>query len=163
MGLTYWKIRFATITCVYVLFFAAAVKSPAARGHEILVSNEKSGDLTVISGGEFKVMATIPAGKRPRGIHANPDGKTISVALSGTPIEPPPKPDANGNPMFEKGHDDDDADNAESDKKADGVGMRMRNGSIAGPAAAAQCAWWIQTTMRSQTRSVQARAPGASR
>ncbi|MEI9962101.1 MAG: hypothetical protein WDM76_13510 [Limisphaerales bacterium] len=40
--------------------------------------------------------------------------------MSGTPIEPPPKLDANGNPIFEKGHDDDD-DNAKSDKSADGI------------------------------------------
>ena len=50
----------------------------------------------------FQVVATIPVGKRPRGIHASPDGKTVYVALSGTPVEPPPKLDANGNPISEK-------------------------------------------------------------
>ena len=65
-------------------------------------------NLTVINGADFKVTATIPVGKRPRGIHASPDGKTVYVALSGTPIEPPPKLDANGNPIFQKGHDDDE-------------------------------------------------------
>jgi len=35
------------------------------------------------------VIATIPLGKRPRGIHASPDRKTIYVALSGSPIRGP--------------------------------------------------------------------------
>ena len=80
----------------------------AADGYQIFVSNEKSGDLTVISGGDFKVIDTIPVGKRPRGIHASPDGKTIYVALSGTPVEPPPKLDANGNPILLKNQGDDE-------------------------------------------------------
>jgi YVTN family beta-propeller protein len=91
-------------------------------GYEVFVSNEKAGDLTVIRGGDFKVVATIPVGKRPRGIHASPDGMTIYVALSGTPIEPPPKLDANGNPIFEANHDDDEV-NAKADKAADGIGL----------------------------------------
>src|ERR1700690_1585633 len=90
--------------------------------YQIFVSNEKAGNLTVINGSDFQVAATIPVGKRPRGIHASPDGKTIYVALSGTPIEPPPKLDANGNPVFQKGRDDDDAE-AKSDKAADGLGI----------------------------------------
>ena len=89
----------------------------AANDYQILVSDEKSGEVTVINGADFKVTATIPVGKRPRGIHASPDGKTVYVAVSGTPIEPPPKLDANGNPIFEKGHDDDDDDNAPSRTK----------------------------------------------
>ena len=76
--------------------------SLASEGYQIFVSNEKSGDLTVISGGDFKVTATIPVGKRPRGIHAGPDGKTVYVALSGTPIEPPPQLAAAGNPILKK-------------------------------------------------------------
>jgi DNA-binding beta-propeller fold protein YncE len=48
------------------------------------------------------VIATIPVGKRPRGIHVSPDGKTVYVAVSGTPIEAPPQLDAHGNPIFEK-------------------------------------------------------------
>src|SRR5271156_760243 len=70
--------------------------------YQIFVSNEHSGDVTVIDGTDFKVTATIPVGKRPRGIHASPDGKTIYVALSGTPISEPPALDANGNPIFKK-------------------------------------------------------------
>jgi YVTN family beta-propeller protein len=106
-----------------IFLWSAPAQSQTAGGYQIFVSNEKSGDLTVISGGDFKVTGTIPVGKRPRGIHASPDGKTVYVALSGTPIEPPPKLDANGNPIFVKGHEDDDDDSAKADKAADGIGL----------------------------------------
>jgi YVTN family beta-propeller protein len=99
-----------------------AISQPAGADYHVFVSNEKAGTLTVISGGDFKVVGTLLVGKRPRGIHATPDGKTVYVALSGTPIEPPPKLDASGNPIFEKGHDDDD-DNVKADKTADGIGL----------------------------------------
>src|ERR1700722_17792981 len=110
------------VVCTTILLQAASVKSEPSGDYQIFVSNEKSGDVTVINSADFKVTATIPVGKRPRGVHASPDGKTLYVALSGTPIEPPPKLDANGNPIFQKGHDDDD-DNAKADKAADGLGM----------------------------------------
>src|SRR5450755_2393439 len=55
----------------------------------IYVDNEVSGDMTVIDSGTYKVIATIPLGKRPRGIHASPDHKTIYIALSGSPIAGP--------------------------------------------------------------------------
>src|SRR5277367_6177967 len=117
------QIPMAAFLCGIILTLAAPAQSQTNVDYQIFVSNEKSGDLTVISGGDFKVVATIPVGKRPRGIHASPDGQTVYVALSGTPIEPPPKLDANGNPVFEKGHDDDDDDNVKSDKSADGLGI----------------------------------------
>ena len=98
----------------------------AAQNYQVWVSNEKSGDVTIIDGSTLKVLATLPAGKRPRGIHSSPDGKSVYVALSGTPIEGPPELDAAGNPIFKKGHgkdDDDDDDNVVSDKSADGIGV----------------------------------------
>ena len=58
-------------------------------GYRVYVTNESSGDLSVIDGTTLEVIATIPLGKRPRGIHASPDGKTIYVALSGSPSAPP--------------------------------------------------------------------------
>ena len=102
--------------------WAAAPAHAAPAAYRIYVTNERSGDLTVINGADFSVMATIPVGKRPRGIHVSPDGKTVYVAVSGTPIEAPPQIDANGNPIFErkKGGDDDD-DDANADKSADGI------------------------------------------
>jgi len=41
----------------------------------VYVSNERSGDISVIDGATDAVVATFKAGKRPRGIHAAPDGK----------------------------------------------------------------------------------------
>jgi YVTN family beta-propeller protein len=92
----------------------------AAAGYQVYVTNERSGDVTVIDGATFKVVQTIPVGKRPRGIHATPDGKTVYVALSGTPIGGPPQLDAAGNPIFER---DEDEDDDKSDKAADGIGV----------------------------------------
>lgn len=105
-----------------LLLWVALAGCQAADSYHIFVSNEKSGDLTVISGGDFKVVATIPVGKRPRGIQASPDGRTVYVALSGTPIEPPPQLDAGGNPILRK-YQKDDEDKAKSDKSADGIGL----------------------------------------
>ena len=51
----------------------------------VYVTNEASGDLTVIDASTGSVVATAPLGKRPRGIKASPDGKTLYVALSGSP------------------------------------------------------------------------------
>jgi len=93
----------------------------SAGSYQIFVSNERSGDVTVIDGSDFHVLATIPVGKRPRGIHGSADGSRVYVALSGTPIEAPPQLDAHGNPIFKRGADDDDDENA--DKSADGIGV----------------------------------------
>jgi len=84
-----------------------AAQSTAPR---IYVTNEVSGDLTVIDSASAKVIATIPLGKRPRGIHPSPDGKTLYVALSGSPIAgpgvdettlPPPDKSADGIGVFD--------------------------------------------------------------
>jgi YVTN family beta-propeller protein len=92
----------------------------AATTYEVYVTNERSGDVTVINGSSLQVVATIPVGKRPRGIHVSPDGKVVYIALSGTPIEGPPQIDAHGNPIFDKNKDDDDEN---ADKSADGIGV----------------------------------------
>lgn len=111
------------------LGLASAVAVPAtaqaAAAYQVFVSNERSGDITVIDGGDFKVLGTYPVGKRPRGIHASPDGRTLYVAVSGTPIEGPPPLDAAGNPILKKntGSDDDDDDKAKADKSADGIAV----------------------------------------
>src|SRR5262249_61741975 len=51
----------------------------------VFVSNERSGDVTVIDGATDSVVGTFPVGKRPRGIHATPDGRRVFVTLSGSP------------------------------------------------------------------------------
>src|SRR5215475_1780316 len=96
---------------------------PLAFGYHVYVTNEKGGDVTVIDGTTREVVATIPVGKRPRGIRVSPDGKTLFVAVSGTPISAPPQLDAKGNPIFKKGKDDDDDDDKKADKSADGIAV----------------------------------------
>src|SRR3954471_6968950 len=92
-------------------------------GYHVYVTNEKSGDVSVINGTSREVVATIPVGKRPRGIRVSADGKTLFVAVSGTPISAPPQLDAKGNPIFKKGKDDDDDDDKKADKSADGIAI----------------------------------------
>src|SRR6266550_3707372 len=82
-----------------------AAESSAPR---IYVTNEVSGDLSVIDTRTRKVIATVPLGKRPRGIHASPDQKTLYVALSGSPIAGP---------------DVDESTLPPPDKSADGIGV----------------------------------------
>ena len=86
--------------------------------YDVYVTNEKSGDVTVISGVDFTVIGSFAVGKRPRGIHASPDGKTVYVALSGSPIQGPPRLDEKGVPIF-----DDKVDAGDADKAADGIGV----------------------------------------
>ena len=71
-------------------------------------TNEVGGDLSIIDSGNYNVLATVPLGKRPRGIHASPDHKTIYVALSGSPIAGP---------------DVDESTLPPPDKSADGIGV----------------------------------------
>jgi YVTN family beta-propeller protein len=90
---------------------------PAPTRYWVCVSNERSGDVTIIDGDGRNVVITVPAGKRPRGIHPSPDGRRLYVALSGSPITGPPKLDARGNPVFEPEKEDD------ADRSADGIGV----------------------------------------
>jgi YVTN family beta-propeller protein len=106
-----------------VLLALSPLMGHAGQNYQVYVSNEKSGDVTIINGGDNQVLGTIPVGKRPRGIHASPDGKTVYVALSGTPIAAPPQLDAKGNPVFQKAKDDDDDDSVKADKSADSIAI----------------------------------------
>lgn len=113
--------------CKGMLFAAALLAglltSQPARSAEasywICVTNEKSGDVTIIDGATGKAIDTIAVGKRPRGIHASPDGKTLYVAVSGSPITGPPQLDAKGNPIQK----DDDDDDKNADRSADGIAV----------------------------------------
>jgi YVTN family beta-propeller protein len=106
-----------------VLIALSPLTGHAGQNYQVYVSNEKSGDVTVINGSDNQVLATIPVGKRPRGIHASPEGKTVYVALSGTPIAAPPGLDAKGNLVFQRPKDDDDDESAKPDKSADAIGV----------------------------------------
>jgi YVTN family beta-propeller protein len=108
----------AAVLLAAITFIAAqppATESP--KRFWVCVSNERSGDITIIDGTTLKPVGTIAAGKRPRGIHASPDGKQLFVALSGSPIHGPPALDAKGNPIFP------DEDPTIGDRNADGIGV----------------------------------------
>jgi YVTN family beta-propeller protein len=108
------RLVFAVLLCC-----TSVEDNSAAAAYHVFVSNERSGNLTVIDSDGFQVTASIPVGKRPRGMRASPDGKLVYVALSGTPISPPPRLDANGNPIFDRNEDD----AKDADKSADGIGV----------------------------------------
>src|SRR5689334_7622991 len=110
---------FLFVSCGVILIGAMTGGSQTASMYDVYVTNETSGDLTVINGATHKVVATIPLGKRPRGIKVSPDGKTLYIAVSGSPISGPPKLDAKGSPIGKKDDDDDKAKKA--DKSADGI------------------------------------------
>jgi YVTN family beta-propeller protein len=73
---------------------AAGTPKPAAPSllqgsYGVYVTNEVSGDLTVIDPATNNAVATLPLGKRPRGIRVAPDRTQLYIALSGSPISPP--------------------------------------------------------------------------
>jgi YVTN family beta-propeller protein len=104
---------FATLLAGFTAFTALAAEPS---NFLVCVSNERSDDITLIDGASQKVLTTIPVGKRPRGIHAAPDGKTLFVALSGSPISGPRHQGAAA-PVL------DDDDKAKADHSADGIGI----------------------------------------
>jgi YVTN family beta-propeller protein len=67
------------------------VRDPATlpKGPRVYVTNERSGTLTAIDVKTNEAIATMPLGKRPRGIRLAPDGTTLYIALSGSPIAGP--------------------------------------------------------------------------
>ena len=87
---------------------AAPAPEPPKAPYHVYVTNEIGGDLTVIDGGSNQVVATIPLGKRPRGIKVSPDGTKLFVALSGSPMAPPGTDESKLPPP---------------DRKADGIGI----------------------------------------
>lgn len=82
----------------------------AAADYWVYVSNERSGDISVIDPSQRVVIAAPLVGKRPRGIHLSPDGRLLYVALSGSPRLGP-------------GADPERARNSKADKSADGIGV----------------------------------------
>ena len=86
----------------------AAPAPPATPAVGLYVSNETSGDLTIIDANTLTVVATEKLGKRPRGLKVSPDGTRLYVALSGSPI---------GGPGV------DEKTLPPADKSADGIGV----------------------------------------
>ncbi|HJW38608.1 MAG TPA: hypothetical protein VJ420_08330, partial [Candidatus Udaeobacter sp.] len=92
---------------LYVLVAGAILTRGESANYLVFVSNERSGDVSVIDGATDAVVATFPVGKRPRGIHAALDGKRVLVTLSGSPRMAPGV----------------DENRAPADKTADGLGV----------------------------------------
>src|SRR5947208_1046691 len=92
---------------LYLFLASALVVRAESPDYIVYVSNERSGDISVIDGATDAVVATLKAGKRPRGIHAAPDGKRLFVTLSGSPRMAPGL----------------DENRAPADKTADGLGV----------------------------------------
>lgn len=67
---------------------------PGAFAARAYVSNEDGHSVSVIDTGSDRVIATIPIGKRPRGLKLSHDGSRLYVAVSGVPKCPPTEPDA---------------------------------------------------------------------
>ncbi len=88
-----------------------ASEAGSQRGRELAyVTNEGSGELTVIDVASDSVISSIPVGTRPRGLRVSEDGKTVYVALSGSPRCPPTMPD-------------EECEKLEADKSKDGIGV----------------------------------------
>ena len=84
----------------------ASTATPA--GGRLFVTNEVGGDISVVDVAAQKVITTIAVDKRPRGIRVSPDGSTLYVALSGSPIAGPGVDESKLPPP---------------DKRADGIGV----------------------------------------
>jgi YVTN family beta-propeller protein len=72
---------------------AALLPLCAHAGHAY-VSNEDGNTVTVIDTVRGAVIATVPVGRRPRGLKLSHDGRLLYVAVSGLPKCPPKMPDA---------------------------------------------------------------------
>ncbi|MDB5457356.1 MAG: beta-propeller repeat protein [Caulobacter sp.] len=68
---------------------APPAAAAAAQPYHVYVTNEGSGDLSVIDPVTRQVVASAPLGKRPRGIQLSVDGKALFIALTGSPVSPP--------------------------------------------------------------------------
>lgn len=68
---------------------ATKTELTAPSGPRIYVSNEDSGDVSVIDVATDRELGRIPVGKRPRGMRVSPDRTRLYVAVSGSPKAPP--------------------------------------------------------------------------
>ncbi len=109
------KFRLQSFAVALVIVVCTAIPGSAQKSSDlshfrVYVTNERSGDLTEIDASTLQVIATVPLGKRPRGIHASPDGHFLYIALSGSPLAgpgvdesklPPPDKTADGIGVFD--------------------------------------------------------------
>ncbi len=81
-----------------------------ADGDLVYVSNEDSGDISIISTASNQVIKTLNVGRRPRGIRVGYAGEKVFVALSGSPKCPPSM-------------SDEDCNKLDTDKTKDGIAV----------------------------------------
>jgi YVTN family beta-propeller protein len=94
---------FVRAVCLAVA--AVACRSPAsAPSSRVFVTNEDSGDVSVLDPVTDAVIGRIDVGKRPRGIRVAPGGRILFVALSGSP-KAPPGTDESALPPADRGAD----------------------------------------------------------
>lgn len=82
-------VRIVTTIALLTIVASSGRGAPAPSTYAIYVTNESSGDLSVIDGGTQSVVSTLALGKRPRGIELSHDRRSLYVALSGSPVAGP--------------------------------------------------------------------------
>jgi YVTN family beta-propeller protein len=108
MGRRAWMLAAGAAAVLLATAWSPGLQAAAAKGYRVLVTNERGGTLSVIDGQTRKLVATVPLGKRPRGLKLSHDGKLLYVALSGSPIAGPGVDESKLPP---------------ADKGADGIGV----------------------------------------
>lgn len=89
---------------------SAATTVPGVPALLAYVTNEDSQELTVIDTRTDSAIASFPVGTRPRGVRVSQDGRTVFVALSGSPKCPPTMPD-------------EECEKLKADKSKDGIAV----------------------------------------
>lgn len=96
----------ALCLCAAALIGATCHRKAPAR---VFVTNEDSGDVTIIDSERDEVVATVHVGARPRGVRVSPDGHSLYVAITGS---------AKGGPAMRPR-----ADDRPRDPRADGIAV----------------------------------------
>ena len=81
--------RMATLVAALRAPPGLPVVAAAADKYLVYVTNEGSGDVSIIDPGERREIGRIAIGKRPRGLVGSPDGSLLYVAVSGSPAAGP--------------------------------------------------------------------------
>jgi len=79
-----YSVLLAVVCVLTVISPARGSDWRAHAPYDVYVTNEGSGDLSVIDGSSWKVVATWELGTRPRGVAVAKDGRRLFVAFNGT-------------------------------------------------------------------------------